>query len=353
MPGAGDKRTPPRGAGTRPAATKLGVIAARTSSPTPPDRHAHLIGEVVLDRYRIESRLGAGATGTVFRGRHVKLGRGVAIKVLHEDFAEHPTMLARFRREAEAAGRLRHPNLSGVLDIGETASGHPLMVMELVEGPSLRAVMDDALASGELLPSGRVIHLIRHILRGLDHAHVAGLVHRDLKPDNVLVERDAHGAELPRIVDFGIAALTTDEAISGGRLTETGVLLGTPLYMAPEQARGDRLDGRADLFALGIMVFELASGTTPFDGSALEIVIANMNEDVPAIAHRAPGARPDPVLELFLRRLVARDPAGRFATAHDALAMLDAVEADPADAAVRLGRTDVHRALAVIALPRP
>ena len=347
---AGDrKRTP-----SRSGRTKLGVAEAKAG----PD----LVGRVVLGRYTVEAKLGSGAMGTVYRGRHTKLGRGVAIKVLHEDFASQPKMLARFRREAEAAARLSHANVSGVLDIGETADGHPLMVMDLVDGGSLRAIMDavgdagadsdaaDTVTTGLARP--RILNFIRQILQGLDHAHAAGLVHRDLKPDNVIVELDHRGHEVARLVDFGIAALLTDDTGGGGgRLTETGTLLGTPLYMAPEQAKGDPVDRRTDLFALGIMVFEMLSGTTPFDGSAVEIVIANMNEDVPAIAARAPHVTPDPVLELFMRRLAARDPARRFASAHDALAMLDLVERDPEDAAVRLGRTDVARALAVVSLP--
>jgi serine/threonine-protein kinase len=346
---AGDrKRTPSRG-----GRTKLGVTEGKPG----PD----LVGRVVLGRYTVEAKLGSGAMGTVYRGRHIKLGRGVAIKVLHEDFASQPKMLARFRREAEAAARLSHANVSGVLDIGETLDGHPLMVMDLVDGGSLRAIMDavgdagadsdaaDTMTTGLARP--RILNFIRQILEGLDHAHAAGLVHRDLKPDNVIVELDHRGHEVARIVDFGIAALLTDDISGGGRLTETGTLLGTPLYMAPEQAKGDPVDRRTDLFALGIMVFEMLSGTTPFDGSAVEIVIANMNEDVPAIAARAPHVVPDPVLELFMRRLAARDPARRFASAHDALAMLDLVERDPQDAAVRLGQTDVGRALAVVSLP--
>jgi serine/threonine-protein kinase len=323
---------------TRVDRTKLGVIEAR--------RLGHdLVGQVVLDRYLIEAELGSGAMGTVYRGRHVKLSRNVAIKVLHDDHVHDPTMLARFRREAEAAARLRHPNVSSVLDVGETPGGHQVMVMDLVEGRSLGDIMEIR------LPRHRIINFVRQILRGLDHAHAAGLVHRDLKPDNVIVELDHHGNEIPRIVDFGIAALRTDEAVAGGRLTETGALLGTPLYMAPEQARGEVVDHRADLFALGVMLFEMLSGTTPFEGSAIEVVIANMNEDVPAIANRAPNAKVDPVLELFMRRLVARDPAQRFATAHHALAMLDLVDSDPAEAALRLGQIDVDRALAVISLP--
>jgi len=322
----------------RVARTKLGVMDAKQAG-------QDLIGKVVMDRYQIEAELGAGASGTVYRGRHVKLRRNVAIKVLHEDFADDRTMLARFRREAEAAARLRHPNVIGVLDVGETQDGHQLMVMDLVEGPSL----GDLMAAG--LPRGRIINLVRQILAGLDHAHSAGLVHRDLKPDNVIVERDHHGQEVPRIVDFGIAALRTDDAAGAGRLTAQGALLGTPIYMAPEQARGDHVDHRADLFALGVILFEMLSGMTPFEGSAMEIVIANMNEDIPRIAHRAPHANPDPILELFMRRLAARDPDHRFASAHDALAMLDLIERDPADAALQLGQMDVARAFAVVWLP--
>ncbi len=310
-------------------------------------RHARqdLVGKVVMDRYLIEAEIGSGASGTVYRGRHVKLRRNVAIKVLHEGFADDRTMLARFRREAEATARLHHRNVIGVLDVGETQAGQQLMVMDLVEGQSLAELMEAG------LPQGRIINLVRQILAGLDHAHSAGLVHRDLKPDNVIVERDHHGLEVPRIVDFGIAALRSDDAAGVGRLTAQGALLGTPIYMAPEQARGDRVDHRADLFALGVILFEMLSGTTPFPGSAMEIVIANMNEDIPPIAHRAPHANPDPILELFMRRLAARDPGQRFPAAHDALAMLDLIERDPADAALQLGRMDVARAFAVVWLP--
>ena len=322
----------------RATRTKLGVISARRSS--------ELVGHVVAGRYAIEAILGSGAMGTVYRGRDRRLERSVAIKVLHEDFADHPTMVARFRREAEAAARLRHPNVSSVLDAGETGDGHPMLVMDLVDGVSLRAVMD-----GPLAPS-RSLHLVRHILQGLDHAHTAGVVHRDLKPDNVIVERDHRGREVPRIVDFGIAALQSLDGAPVGRLTETGAMIGTPLYMAPEQARGEEVDHRADLFALGVILFEMLSGTTPFEGSAVEVVVANMSEDLPAIAARAPGVAVEPAHELFLGRLAARDRARRFADATDALAMLDIVERDPADAALRLGRTDVGRALGVVALPR-
>ncbi len=337
------KPTPSPAARTRrDVRTKLGIGDARRDAER---TGAELVGQVVLERYLVEAELGSGAMGTVYRGRHIKLARGVAIKVLHDDLVHDRTMLARFHREAEASARLRHPNVSSVLDVGETPGGHQVMVMELVDGQSLGELM------AERLDRARVIHFVRQILMGLDHAHAAGLVHRDLKPDNVIVERDDRGDEVARIVDFGIAALRDDDGRAGGKLTATGMVLGTPIYMAPEQARGEAIDHRADLFALGVMLFEMMSGTTPFDGSSLEIVIANMNEDLPAIATRAPSAAADPVLELFLRRLAARDPARRFATAHQALEMLELVERDPTDAALRLGRIDTSRALAVVWLP--
>jgi serine/threonine protein kinase len=328
----------------RVARTKLGVIDARHAVQARTGQD--LVGTTVLDRYLVETELGSGAMGTVYRGRHVRLARSVAIKVLHDDHVHDRTMLARFRREAEAAARLHHPNVSSVLDVGETPGGHQLMVMDLVDGTSLGNLMEARLGRD------RILNIVRQILAGLDHAHSVGLVHRDLKPDNVIVELDHHGQEVPRIVDFGIAALKTDEATSGSRLTQTGMLLGTPLYMAPEQARGDQVDHRADLFGLGVILFEMLSGTTPFEGSALEVVIANMNEDLPAIAQRAPHAPPEPLLERFMRRLAARDPAHRFASAHAALAMLDLIARDPADAALQLGQIDVARALAVVWLPR-
>ena len=327
---------------SRPTRTKLGVVDAsggRGGAGT------ERTGELVADRYRIDAELGAGATGTVYRGSQLRVGRPVAIKVLHEDYAEHDAMRARFLREAQAAQRLRHPNVSSVIEVGHTASGHLALIMDLVDGPSLRTAM------GAPMAAERVARVVGQILRGLAAAHAAGVIHRDLKPDNVLIERDIHGRELARLVDFGIAALLEADGSPVTRLTATGMLIGTPLYMAPEQARGEPLDARADLFALGVMMFEMLAGRLPFAGSLIEIVVANMNEDLPTIAERAPGVHAEPALERFARRLAARDRDARFASADDALAMLALWERDPDEAALLLGRTDAARALATIALP--
>jgi len=169
-----------------------------------------------------------------------------------------PKLMERFQREAKVAARLSHPNVAAVLDIGETDDRKQVMVLELVEGRSLNDVMEGP------LEQERILRFVKQLLRGLEHAHAAGLVHRDLKPDNVIVEQADDGSEVARIVDFGIATLAqTDDTVD--RLTGTGMIVGTPLYMAPEQARAEPVDQRTDLYALGIMLYEMLSGTSPFE----------------------------------------------------------------------------------------
>lgn len=304
-----------------------------------------LIGELVLDRYIVESELGAGAMGAVYKGRHVKLKRSVAIKVLHDELVHEPTMLARFRREAQIAAKLSHPNVIGVLDVGETNHGRQVMVMEFAEGPTLTEIMTVAPARR------RIIQLVRQLLQGLAHAHGEGLIHRDLKPDNIIVEISQDGTEIPRIVDFGIAILRAPDGEYGERLTASGMMLGTPLYMAPEQAQCDPFDHRVDLFSLGVIVYEMMAGKPPFEGTSMEIAVANISRDPPPIATRAPNREADPALELYARKLMARRAENRFATAKEALDVLEVVERDPADALLRLGKMDVERALALISLP--
>jgi eukaryotic-like serine/threonine-protein kinase len=305
-----------------------------------------LIGQVVLDRYSIEEELGAGAMGTVYRGRHIKLKRDVAIKIMHEHLAGEPLLLERFRREAAAAGKLDHANVVPVLDVGELPDGKHVMVMEYVKGWPLSAIMTGP------LPRERAVRCLLQLLHGLEHAHGEGLVHRDLKPDNVIVQVDASGEETARIVDFGIAVLRApDEGVEGGRLTASGMIVGTPQYMAPEQARAERVDHRADLYALGVIMYEMLSGKTPFDGSAMEVALQKIDHDPPRLAERAPQVKVDRVLEAFMRRLLARDRDHRFATAHEAVEILELYSRDRLAAAARLGVIDVERALAIISLP--
>jgi eukaryotic-like serine/threonine-protein kinase len=278
-----------------------------------------LVGSIVEDRYLVEEELGAGAMGVVYRGRHLKVGRTVAIKVLHDHLVKDPSMVERFEDEARAVARLRHRNLVGVLDVGVMENGQRCMVLEFAPGCSMAQLVTTPMSRD------RVIALTRQLLLGLEHAHEAGLIHRDLKPENVLVERCTDGTEIPRIVDFGIAQLRdSSDRGDGRRHTTDGLVLGTPMYMSPEQARGELVDERTDLFALGVIVYEMLAGCAPFEGSGVEVMMLNIMQDPPSIATRT-GRDVDPQLEAFARKLLARDKTERFASATQALEALDAI----------------------------
>jgi serine/threonine-protein kinase len=253
--------------------------------------------------------------------------------VLHPRTLADPKVAQRFEREAELAGRLHHPNVVGVVDVGDV-EGTRYMVMDFAEGPDLARLLDEAPMRPE-----RIIHLVRQMLEGLYHAHEQGLIHRDFKPENVIIERDAHGVELPRIVDFGIALLREggDSTDGIGRLTTNGLVLGTPHYMAPEQAVADPIDHRIDLFALGIVIYEMLSGQLPFEGRGAEVARANLLLDPPPIAKRVEHLEVDPLLEAFARRLMAKSRDHRPATAKAARELLDLIERDRSMAARALG----------------
>ncbi len=293
-----------------------------------------LIGQVLANRYQIETRLGEGAMGSVYRARHVKVGRAFAVKILHPRLLADSKVAQRFEREAELAGRLRHANVIGAVDVGETTEGLHYMVMDFANGDDLATVLAEAPMKPE-----RIIHLVRQLLEGLYHAHEQGLIHRDFKPENVIVETDMYGAEVPRIVDFGIAILRdAGTATDGeGRLTTNGLVLGTPHYMAPEQAVADPLDHRVDLFALGIVIYEMLCGKLPFDGSGAEVARANLLIDPPPIAKRVLYLEVDPLLEAFSRLLMSKQREHRPATAKAARELLDLIDRDRLAAAAALG----------------
>ena len=301
-----------------------------TAELVPADR---LVGQTLAERYQVLHRLGEGAMGVVYKARHVKVGRTFAVKVLHSRLLQDTKVAQRFDREAELAGRLRHANVVGVVDVGEV-DGLRYMVMDFAEGPDLAQLLVEA-----PMPPARIIHLVRQMLEGLFHAHEQGLIHRDFKPENVIIERDSHGAEMPRIVDFGIAILRDggDATDGQGRLTTNGLVLGTPHYMAPEQAVADPIDHRIDLFALGIVIYEMLSGRLPFDGSGAEVARANLLLDPPPISKRVPHLEVDPLLEAFARKMMAKKPKDRPANAKAARELLDLIDDDRAAAAAALG----------------
>jgi serine/threonine-protein kinase len=257
-----------------------------------------LTSRVILGgRYELDARLGAGGFSEVWRAADLTLGRPVAVKLLYAGYAQHEETLARFRAEGRHAGRLSHENIARVYDFGEPAGDQPpYLVMELIDGPSLAGLLRD----GPLSPQ-RTARILAQAAAGLAAAHAAGLVHRDIKPGNLLI---GPGGEV-KITDFGIAR-TRDSA----PLTGTGLLIGTPGYLAPERAAGSPATPAADVYALGIVGYECLAGCPPFTGTPLEVVQAHGTEPLPALP---PGAPAD--LAALIGQLTARQPAARPASA--------------------------------------
>jgi serine/threonine-protein kinase len=279
-------------------------------------------GELVLGRYRIESVLGRGGMGEVYRARHDRLGMAVAVKILTE---VNDDMVRRFEREATLMARVRHPNVVAIADFGTTAAGLPCIVMEFIKGEDLGARMKRRGA----LPWRESLFIIRGILSGLDALHAAQVLHRDLKPDNVVI---APGEpEVVKLIDFGIAKPTGGG--NGTRLTSTGSVVGTPAYMAPEQLLGYDLDVRSDIYTAGMILFELLTGTLPGEGHDMAGVLRRLKTD--PLPPQAPADRPE-VPQLLRDIVVATlqgSPDRRPASARELLARLAEVEASSVAAA--------------------
>jgi serine/threonine-protein kinase len=287
-----------------------------------------LVGEILGERYYIDELLGEGGMGRVYRAQHVRMSRRFAVKVLFGDLAGDPKVVARFSREAEAASRLQHPAVIGVVDFGETPDGLLYLAMDYADGPTLGVVIDD----GGPVPSERARLIAEQIADGLEHAHKKGLVHRDLKPDNVVIEQGEHGDQA-RVLDFGIAILKDERDEPTSRLTTDGLVVGTPHYMAPEQAMNEPIDHRIDLFALGVMIYEMLAGKLPFDGGPAEVARAHITQVPPRIHRRNPAVTPDPLLEALAFRLMAKKRDDRPESAKDVAMCLRAIANDRAAAA--------------------
>ena len=283
-----------------------------------------LIGKPFADRYVIDGFLGQGGMGRVYRARHNRVSRRFALKILFGELAADPRMRARFAREAEAASRMDHPNVVSVVDFGETPQKLLYLAMTYVEGQDLANVLD----AEAPLPWPRVVGLSMGLLRGLAHAHGVGLVHRDFKPANVIVVRDG-AAEVPKIVDFGLAVMP-EKDLGAGRLTTGRFILGTPEYMSPEQAFDEPVDGRADLYSLGITMFEMLTGHMPFEDADRQLVMRrNAYEKAPALSVVAPEIQLPAALEQLVMRLIEKKASDRFADANEALAALEEIAPVP------------------------
>jgi serine/threonine protein kinase len=235
------------------------------SAPNPP---AIGVGAVIDNKYRVDATIGQGGMGAVFRAWDLRLERPVAIKVVRRDLLSDPDSRERFRRESQIVARLQHPSIVTVFDYGTLSDGAAFLVMEFVTGEDLRRLLK---RERQLVP-GRAVELIDGIAAGVESAHKAGILHRDLKPENILLPESGTG---PKVVDFGVAKLTVN-AVGGVPVTSTitaaGTIIGTPAYMAPEQIRGEVVDGRADVFSLGVMAFEMLTGKLPYgSGSFIDV----------------------------------------------------------------------------------
>jgi serine/threonine protein kinase len=249
-----------------------------------------VIGQVLLDRYTVQQQLGEGGMGVIYRAVDDR-GEAVAIKVLHATIASSPELVARFQREASAQAMLTHPNIATLHAVGVTNDGGMFFVLELIEGPDLALELD----SGPLAPA-RAVAITKQLLSGLHHAHQFGMIHRDLKPEE-----------------------------EGRRLTRTGVVYGTPEYMSPEQMRGEAIDPRSDLYAVGIVLCEMLTGRRPFEADEVTALWqAHLSAPIPSLAEL--GFEPaDPNLDAIVTMLLAKQPDERFANANAARRALDSL----------------------------
>lgn len=269
-----------------------------------------LVGQVIADRYHVIRKLGEGGMGQVYLAEHVKMGRRSAIKVMSPAMIHDPDAIARFNREASNASRITHPNVCAVYDFGETPEGLIYLAMEFVEGVPLTDLIEQEGA----LPLARATTIFKQTADALQAAHDLGIVHRDLKPDNIMVARGRDGSDVVKVVDFGIAkAVGGDE--TGQKVTKTGLVVGTPEFMSPEQLSGDKVDGRSDLYALALVYFRMLTGQLPFQADSVqETMIKRLTDEPETLAAARPDLRFPDGLQQVLDTALARTPANRYQT---------------------------------------
>lgn len=293
---------------------------------------AALLGSLIGGRYRVESVLGQGGMGAVYRVQHLTIRKNMAIKVLSRKMMSIPTVVARFEREATLAAHLTHPNVVSASDYGRMDDGRFYLVLEYVEGKELRSVLDQA--NGPL-PAARAFYIARQIVSALSRAHALGIVHRDLKPQNIMLERRDGQDDFVRVLDFGLALLSRHLDSTGGaendvktapKITKTGEIFGTPPYMSPEQTVGGATDIRTDLYAVGVLLYEMLVGVRPFPGpTTLAFIQQHLSWPAPSFRERAPKVRVAADIEALVLRLLAKQPADRFQTPEELLEAMDLI----------------------------
>ncbi|MEM7436287.1 MAG: serine/threonine-protein kinase [Myxococcota bacterium] len=285
------------------------------------------VGDVLDGRYRITGVLGSGGMGCVYRAEHLAIGRPLALKFLRPEVEGIAGISERFRREAFAIGRVDHPNCVNVSDFGQLEDGTLYMVLEVLDGTSLF----DLMAEEHRLDWRRALHISRHVLSALGYAHGAGIVHRDVKPENVILVEQGGDPDFAKILDFGIAKLFDEAQAEAGNpgLTQLGVTIGTPTYIAPEQAFGQPVDARADLYSLSVMLFEMVAGAPPFDADdVLALLTMHATAEVPRLADVASGVGVPQPVEALVRLGLEKKPEDRIPDAATYIAKIDALLGD-------------------------
>jgi tRNA A-37 threonylcarbamoyl transferase component Bud32 len=295
------------------APSALSAAATINSNVRPPSQAAELIGRTLNHRYLIEDKIGEGGFGAVFRGKQIATGREVALKILHPHNSTDQTIVARFKREAEACSKLRDTHTVTTYDFDETEDGVLFLAMELLRGRSLHHLQK----SDGVLPAERVLGILDQVAQSLGEAHANGIVHRDMKPENVFVETRGEGSTAEdhvKVLDFGIAKMMTGDK-EAQALTAVGQTLGTLEFMSPEQLRGQKLDGRSDIYALGMMSYEMLTGVLPFQGakSPIEIINYHMKQQPPPPSKLKEGLKIPSAVDDIIVKMVAKNREDRFA----------------------------------------
>jgi serine/threonine protein kinase len=314
---------PPRPAPAPARPPMSGAVREPAAPPSRPAVAGHLLGRTIGGRYRVRGVLGEGGMGTVFEAEHIALGRSVAVKVLRATPTTRATQVGsresirRFHQEARAAGAIGHPNICGVIDLGTLDDGSPYIVMERLIGETLA----DRIASEGGLPFEDVVDILTQVLSGLVAAHEQQIVHRDIKPENIFLTRRVGCRPLVKLLDFGVSKMT-GVPVAGARqedliLTRTGMVLGTPYYMAPEQARGERdLDARVDLYACGVILYEALTGRRPFTAANYNALLVQILSAAPRAASELRPALP-PAFDAVIGKAMAHRREDRYRAAAD------------------------------------
>ena len=296
--------------------------------PATVDSQIPRIGDVLDSRYRITGVLGSGGMGCVYLAEHVSIQRPLALKLLHPEIGEIEEVTKRFEREAFAIGRVDHPNCVNVSDFGKLEDGTLYMVLELLDG----VLLFDLLKREERLDWKRALHIGRHVLSALAYAHDAGITHRDVKPENVILVEQDGDPDFAKILDFGIAKLRDDAKLdmdtglptNDHNLTQTGVTIGTPTYIAPEQACGQTIDGRADLYSLSVMLYEMIAGAPPFDADQVGTLLRmHVSTAVPKFGEMAPDVHVPDAVENLIRSGLEKKPDDRIGSAQEYIDRID------------------------------